>query len=162
MAKSKKLQQKIDKSAEEQEKLKMLAKADEVKGEQLAFTKEGEFVNQKELKEFAIGNIENPEKKYDIYYKGIQKLLIKHLPKGLKNKPARKFIYEEKNTYLTRGKRINELGIRGADGRMGYISDADEVLKIVMSWILSNGTMVELFTTLRNLNISKGYGTSKN
>ena len=67
MAKSKKSQQKIDKSVEEQEKLKMLAKADEIKGEQLAFSKEGEFVNQKELKEFAIGNIENPEKKYDIY-----------------------------------------------------------------------------------------------
>ena len=162
MAKSKKSQQKIDKSAEEQEKLKMLAKADEIKGEQLAFTNEGEFVNQKELKEFAIGNIENPEKKYDIYYKGIQKLLLKHLPKGLKNQAARKYIYEEKNTYLTRGKRINELGVRGADGRMGYISDADEILKIVMNWILSNGTMVELFTTLRDLNISKGYGTSKN
>ena len=162
MAKSKKSQQKIDKSAEVLEKLKMIAKADEIKGEQLAFTKEGEFVNQKELKEFAIGNIENPEKKYDIYYKGIQKLLLKHLAKGLKNKPARKYIYEEKNTYLTRGKRINEFGIRGADGRMGYISDADEILKIVMNWILSNGTMVELFTTLRDLNISKGYETSKN
>ena len=52
MAKSKKSQKKIDKSAEEQEKLKMLAKADEIKGEQLAFTKEGEFVNQKEVQSY--------------------------------------------------------------------------------------------------------------
>ncbi len=34
-------------------------------------------------------------------------------------------IYEEKNTFLTRGRRIDEKGIRGADGRMGYVDDMD-------------------------------------
>jgi hypothetical protein len=163
MAKGKKNrpQSKVTKSKDEEEKLKILAKADEVKGEQLMLTDEGEFISKKELKEFALGNIENPEKKYDVYYKGIQKLLLKHLPKGPKNKKARNYIYEEKNTYLTRGKRISDAGIRGADGRMGYISDAEEVLKIVMDWIISNGTMIDLFNKFRDINEKKGYGTPK-
>lgn len=165
MAKGKKINSKAKsksvKSTDEEERLKILAEADEVKGEQLQFTEEGNFESKKELKDFALGNIENPEKKYNVYYKGIQKLLLKHLPKGKKNEKARKYIYEEKNTFLTRGKRINDAGIRGADGRMSYMSDAEAVLKIVMDWILSNGTMVDLFNTLRDLNVEKGYGTPK-
>jgi len=145
--------------ADEQEKLDILSRANQVKGEQLFVTAEGTVERENELRRFALGSIEDPEKKYDVYYKGIQKLLKSYLPKGKQNKPARDYIYEEKNTYLTRGKRINRAGIRGADGRMGYTVDAEEMLKIIMDWIMSNGTMVDLYNNLRELNVSKGYGT---
>lgn len=144
---------------EEQEKLDILAKADRIKGEQLTITAGGAIERENELRQFALGAIEDPERKFDIYYNGIQKLLRTHLPKGKEYKAARDYIYEEKNTFLTRGKRINRQGIRHADGRMGYISDADEMLKIIMEWIMENGTMVELFNKLRDLNVVKGYGT---
>jgi len=143
----------------EQEKLRILAETDAVKGEQLFITLAGNLERQNELRQFALGNIEDPERKYEVYYNGIQKLLLTHLPKGSKHKTARNYIQEEKNTYLTRGKRINRAGKRGADGRMGHVADADDLMKVVMDWIIANGTMVELFNTLRELNISKGYGT---
>src|SRR6185503_11179773 len=139
--------------ADEQEKLDILSRANQVKGEQLFVTAEGTVERENELRRFALGSIEDPEKKYDVYYKGIKKLLKSYLPKGKQNKPARDYIYEEKNTYLTRGKRINRAGIRGADGRMGYTVDAEEMLKIIMDWIMSNGTMVDLYNNLRELNV---------
>lgn len=145
-----------------EEKLRILAAADAVKGEQLVIGKSGEIEKENELRKFALGNTEDPERKYEVYYKGIQRLLKTHLPKGRQYKTARDYVYEEKNTYLARGKRINKAGIRGADGRMGYLVDADEIFKIVIDWILANGTMVDLFTSLRDLNISKGYGTRQN
>ena len=145
--------------AEEQEKMEILARAGKVKGEQLLVGATGEIERENELRQFALGTIEDPEKKFDVYYKGIGRLLLAHLPKGPQNKTAREFIYEEKNTYLTRGKRIKKDGTRGADGRMGYIADAEEMLKIIMDWIMSNGTMVDLYNKLRDLNVSKGYGT---
>lgn len=146
---------------EEQEKLKILAKADQVKGEQLSISPTGKMVKVNELKTLAFGSAENPEKKYDVYYKGIQNLLRKHLPKGKENKKARSYVYEEKNVFLTRGKRINKAGFRGADGRMGYMTDAEEALSIVMKWVRSNGTMVDLFNQFRKVNIKKGYGVRK-
>jgi hypothetical protein len=33
------------------------------------------------------------------------------------------------------------------------------MLKIIMDWIMENGTMVDLYNSLRDLNKSKGYGT---
>lgn len=159
MNKKKQILNKTQISKIDREKLEILRKTDQVKGEQLSINKEGKLATKKELKDFAIGNIENPTKKYEVYYNGITKLLRKHLPKGKENRKSRNFIYEEKNVYLTRGKRISKIGIRGADGRMGYIGDAQEVLKMIMDWIFSNGTMVELFNSLRVANLNKGYGT---
>ena len=145
---------------EEEEKLQILAKADDVKGEQLVITDNG-IKTENELKKFALGAIDNPERKYDLYYKGIMKLLRKFLPGGKFYQKARNFIYEEKNTFLTRGKRIGINGIRGGDSRMAYISDIEELLNIITAWIVSKGTMVALYNTIRDNNISKGYGTGK-
>ena len=142
---------------QEREKLELIAKADEIKGEQLVISKEGELVTEVELKKFALGDIDNPDKKYDIYYHGITRLLRRHLPKGDSNKKARYYIYEEKNTFLTRGHRINRYGIRGADSRMGYLSDAEAVLDLITNWIIQAGSMVELYTTIRDLNVERGY-----
>jgi len=154
----KKQQKSAKQQALEQEKLRILAEADATTGEQLLISPTGELERKNELRQFALGSLEDPDRKYDVYYNGIQKLLLTYLPKGKKHKIARNYVYEEKNTYLTRGTRINRNGRRGADGRMGYVHDADDIMKIVMDWIIANGTMVELFNTLRELNISKGYG----
>jgi hypothetical protein len=145
--------------ADEQLKQNILAASDQVKGEQLIISPTGDLERQREILQTALSNIDDPEKKFDLYYKGINRLLRGHLPKGPSNKAARDFIYEEKNTYLTRGKRIRKDGTRGGDGRMTYNTDADEMLQIIMEWIMENSTMVDLFNKLRDLNISKGYGT---
>lgn len=145
----------------EQEKLErmmLISKADEVVGEQLIIDTEGILQTENELKKFALGDIDDPERKYDIYYKGISKLLLKHLPEGKSYKKARDYIYEEKNTYLTRGHRIDEKGIRGADSRMGHIEDAEKILELITNWILKKGSMVDLYSTLRDLNVKLGYG----
>ena len=84
-----------------------------------------------------------------------------NLPKGKKNQKARMYVYEEKNTLLTRGKRKNQFGIRGGDGRMGYVSDAEKVLNIVVKWVRNNGTAADIFNTLREINVKNGYGTGK-
>lgn len=141
----------------DKERMMLLAKADQITGEKLFIGKEG-LKTENEIKKFALGDIDNPTKKYDLYYKGIMKLLRQYLPKGKENKKARAYIYEEKNTLLTRGKRLSKTGIRGADSRMAYTIDIEEVLNIISSWIVNRGTMIELFNTLRDLNISKGHG----
>jgi hypothetical protein len=145
----------------EQEKMLIISKADEVKGEQLIIDLQGNLATEKELREFALGDIQDPERMYDVYYNGIQKLLLKHLPEGKPYKKARDFIFEEKNTYLTRGHRKNELGRRGADSRMGYREDGEKILEIIIDWIISRGDMASLYNTLRDLNVSKGYGNPK-
>lgn len=142
-----------------EEKLRILAETDAVKGEQLSITETGQLEKENELRKFALGGVEDPERKYEVYYKGTQRLLKKYLPKGKQNKIARDYIYEEKNTYLCLGKRINKYGIRGADGRMGYLVNNDEILKIVIEWIITNGSMVDLYIIFRDLNISKGYSS---
>jgi hypothetical protein len=152
-------------SEAEKLKLSILAKADQVKGEQLVFTSEGEIQSRNELKELAalggIGPIDDPQKKYDVYYNGISKLLRQHLPKGRANQKARNLIYEEKNVLLTRGHRKDDSGKRGADGRMGYVEDAEDVFRMVMDWVLRNGSMVDLYNMFRDKNIEKGFGAPK-
>ncbi|NTW55208.1 MAG: hypothetical protein HGB15_10760 [Chlorobaculum sp.] len=140
-----------------EEKLRILAKADEVKGEQLHIGAEGINI-ENELRGFVKGLEDDPEKKYELYYKGISRLLRKHLMRGKEYEKARSYIYEEKNTFLTRGKRKKNDGTRGADSRMGYLPEHEEMLNVIIKWIVSNGTMVDIFNTLHELNISKGYG----
>lgn len=151
--KEKELQQQAEQEA-------ILMKADENRHETLTIDFEGNINFKNEIEELMLDPIDNPEEKYDIYYKVINKLLRKYLPKGEEFKSARDLIYEEKNTFLTRGHRINEKGVRGADGRMGYTDDMHEMVNIITGWVTSNGSMYELYTRIRDLNISKGYETA--
>jgi len=146
----------------ELERMMLISKADEVIGEQLTIDTDGLLQTEDELKKFALEDIDDPERKYDIYYKGISKLLLKHLPQGKDYKKARDYIYEEKNTYLTRGHRIDQKGIRGADSRMGYIEDAEKILGLTTNWIIKKGSMVDLYSSLRDLNDKLGYGKPSN
>jgi hypothetical protein len=147
---------------QEMERESILMKADEIKEETFDFNLDGQVELKSELADILLEQIDDPEAKYDLYYNVINRLLKKHLPKGENNKPARDLIYEEKNTFLTRGHRKNQKGIRGADGRMAYIPDINELVNIITTWISNRGTMFDLYTQIRDLNISKGYGASQN
>lgn len=144
---------------QETERAEILMKADEIKEETFDFNMDGQIELKNELAGMMLEQIDDPEVKYELYYKVVNRLLRKHLPKGEEYKAARDFIYEEKNTFLTRGHRKNEQGIRGADGRMAYIEDIDKLINVITKWISQKGTMYELYIQLRNLNVSKGYGT---
>lgn len=151
--KKKKLQEQKDR-----EKMEILSKADEIKNQTFVFDNTGELSLKKEIEELPIEPIDNPEERYETYYKIVNRLLRKHLPKGKENKKARDLIYEEKNTFLTRGHRKDAKGYRGADGRMSYITDIRDLINIITEWATSQGTMFELYNKLRNVNIEKGYG----
>lgn len=143
---------------QELEREAILRRADEIKEETFTIDLNGQLGIKKEIENILLEQIDDPEAKYNLYYKVVNKLLRKHLPKGKPNESARKLIYEEKNTFLTRGHRKNENGIRGADGRMSYIPDLHELINIVTEWIALKGSMFNLYVVLRDLNISKGYG----
>lgn len=144
----------------ERERELILMEADKIKEETFDFDVDGQIELKSEIGEMILEEIDDPEEKHRLYYGVINRLLKKHLPKGDSFKEARDLIYEEKNTYMTRGHRINEKGIRGADGRMSYIDDMHEIVNIVTEWISSKGTTYDLYIRLRDLNVSKGYGTA--
>jgi hypothetical protein len=143
---------------QEMERAAILMKADEIKEETFNFDLDGQIELKNEIADMILEEIDDPEVKYNLYYNVINRLLKKHLPKGDENKAARDLIYEEKNTLLTRGHRKDEKGIRGADGRMAYIPDINELVNIITEWISFKGTMYDLYIKIRDLNVSKGYG----
>ena len=132
--------------------------ADKIKEETFQFDLDGQVELKNEIADLVLGQIDNPEEKYNLYYNVVNQLLKKHLPKGENFKKARDLIYEEKNTFLTRGRRKDERGIRGADGRMAFTDDINELINIITHWISAKGTMYDLYTKILDLNISKGYG----
>lgn len=136
----------------------ILFEADKIKEETLQFDLDGQVELKNEIADLVLGQIDNPEEKYNLYYNVVNQLLKKHLPKGENFKKARDLIYEEKNTFLTRGRRKDERGIRGADGRMVFTDDINELINIITHWISAKGTMYDLYTKILDLNISKGYG----
>lgn len=141
----------------EREKAEILMKADEIHEETFDFGEDGQFQLKNEIEAMLSEEIDNPEAKYEMYYNVLNRLLREHLPKGEENKEARDLIYEEKNVFLTRGHRKDERGIRGADGRMSYISDIGEIINVVVEWVSTKGTPFDLFVRLQELNKSKGY-----
>jgi hypothetical protein len=145
-------------SPEDEERALLLANTELVKGEQLKISLTGEVISEEELRDYAVGYVSDPENMYNMYYLGIDKLLKRYLPQSPLHKADRERIYEEKNTYLTRGHRIRPNGRRGADGRMGYPADAETVLNLVIHWAATSRRMTDLYTLLLDLNIKSGYG----
>lgn len=146
--------------AQEREREMILMKADEIKDQTFDFDVDGQLELKSEIADMLLGEIDDPEAKHELYYKVINRLIKKHLPKGDRFKEARNLIYEEKNTFLTGGHRIDESGIRGADGRMAYTENMHELVNIITEWISCKGSIYELYIKLRDLNVSKGYGTA--
>jgi len=145
-------------SPEDEERAALLASTDAVKGEQLKISLTGEVITEQELRDYAVGYVSDPENMYNMYYLGIDRLLKRYLPQSSFHKEDRERIYEEKNTYLTRRHRIRPNGRRGADGRMGYPTDAETVLNLVIHWAATSRNMAVLYSQLLVLNVKSGYG----
>jgi len=153
-------QNKIDRklSKEDIERLEILHKSEEVKGHQLTINldSEIELVNQAEL---LLGQkIDDPVQKFQLYYQGLSKLLKDSLPKGKENEDVRRIVYDEKNILINRGAKKDEKGIRGSDGRMAFMEDLEEAIKIVANWISKKGTTAELYMAFWDKNEELGYG----
>ncbi len=144
-------------SQEENEIFEILQNSDQVKGQGLLLDPFGQFKTEDELKRFAFGDIDDPEKKYDVYYHGIEKLL-KLYPKPVDKigKKAFKIIREEKNIFLNRGKKLVK-GFRKGDARMAFIPDMEAAANIIQSNYLTGGNLFELFMAFREENIKLGY-----
>lgn len=151
----------IEISQSEEERNELLAKADEIKGMQLYIGESGRFGSAEEIRKFALGDIDDPERKHEIYYKGIEKLLRVTLPKGKQAKKVREIIREEKNIFLNRGKKKDDRGIRGSDARMAYIRDMEIALQIISDCMLNGGTAAYLYEAFRAKNFELGYRTSE-
>ncbi len=141
----------------EMEQAMLIQEANTLKDFTLKFTSEGEIEVKSEIADMLLAQIDKPEEKYEVYYHIVDRLLRKHLPAGKVWEKHRALIYEEKNTFLTRGHRLNPDGRRGADSRQGYLEDMHELVPIITDWITNGANMFNLYITLRDLNKSRGY-----
>jgi hypothetical protein len=145
-------------SKEDIERLEILQKSEEIKGEQLSLGLNAEIFVENQAEKLLGQKIDDPVQKFQLYYHGLSKLLKENLPKGKKFEDVRRIVYDEKNILVNRGARKDEKGIRGSDGRMAYIEDLEEAIKIVAEWTSRKGTAVELFMAFWDKNEELGYG----
>ena len=128
--------------------------ADELPTTKLFIGEEGDLETLDEMKSIITGDTDDPETKYELYYKGIQKVIRSELPKEAKYKQLRDEVREEIAVFLTGGKRkVN--GVRGADSRMGRLPLMEKIFEVVFNWRGNNGTPAELYLELRKLNEDK-------
>lgn len=158
---SNKIVKKSDLSKEELERIEILQKAEEVKGEQLSISWNSEFVIENEAEKLIGLRIDNPVEKFQLYYKGLNKLFRDFLPKGKKHEEARRLIYDEKNVLINRGAKKDENGIRGSDGRMAYLEDLEQAILIVADWITNKRSYYDLYQAFWDKNEELGYGHQK-
>lgn len=142
------------------ERLELLQKAHEKVGKQLTINADqGNLEEVDELRQLIGKEFENPEEKYNIYYRGIRKLLMDYLPKGDDFKEVREIIYDEKNIFLNAGKRKSDNnGIRKSDGRMTFQPVMNEILDIVIKWVADSQNPFDIYREFYELNEKHGYG----
>lgn len=145
-------------SKEDLERLEILQKSEEVKGEQLFINYDSEVAKENEAEQLLGQKIDDPVQKFQLYYHGLTKLLKDNLPKGKEYEDVRRIVYDEKNVLINRGAKKDEKGIRGSDGRMAYTEDLEEAIKIVAEWTSRKGTPAELFMAFWDKNEELGYG----
>jgi hypothetical protein len=159
MSEKKKIKKGEDLSESDFERLELLQQANEKIGKQLSINSEtGNLEEIDELKALIGKDFENPEEKYNLYYKGIRKLLIDFLPKGKEFKEAKKIIYDEKNIFLNLGKRKSDNnGVRGSDGRMTFQPIMNEILEIIVTWVAESQNPFDIYRAFYELNNKHGY-----
>lgn len=145
-------------SKEDIERLEILQKAENIKGEQLSIGIDSEIIIENQAERLLGQRIDDPVEKFQLYYHGLTKLLKDALPKGKENEDVRRIIYDEKNILINRGAKKNEKGIRGSDGRMAYIEDLENAIVIVANWITRKGSPTELFMAFWDKNEELNYG----
>ena len=69
-------------SDEDIERLEILYKSEEVKGEQLTIDYNSDLVIENQAKKLLGQRIDDPVEKFQLYYNGLTKLLKDNLPKG--------------------------------------------------------------------------------
>lgn len=145
---------------QDEEASELLQNSKVTRGKQLRIdVNEGVLEEVDELRGILKSTSETPEEKYDIYYRGIRRLLMKYLPKGPEHKHDRQLIYDEKNIFLNRGKRKSDNnGIRKSDGRMIYQPVMNEMLDIILEWASESQNPFDIYQKLYNLNEKHGYG----
>jgi len=145
-------------SKEDIERLELLQKADEVKGEQLSINLDSEITIENQAVKLLGQTIDDPVEKFQLYYHGLSKLLKDNLPKGKENEQVRRIVYDEKNILINRGAKKDERGIRGSDGRMAYIEDLEIAIQIVADWISKKGSPSDIFMAFWDKNEELNYG----
>lgn len=145
-------------SNEDIERLELLQKSEEIKGEQLILNLDSELVIENEADKLLGQKIDDPVTKFQLYYNGLTKLLKDTLPKGKEYEEVRRIVYDEKNVLINRGAKKDGKGIRGSDGRMAYLDDLEQAIKIVANWTSNKGTSAELFIAFWDKNEELGYG----
>jgi len=163
MAKDKDLKKKEELTEADLERMELLQRANEKVGKQLTINSEhGNIEEIDELRTLIGKEFENPEEKYNIYYKGIRKLLMDYLPKGKEFKEVRDIIYDEKNIFLNFGKRKSDNnGIRKSDGRMTFQPVMNEILDIIIKWVGESQNPFVIYREFYELNVKHGYGHEK-
>jgi hypothetical protein len=145
-------------SQEDLERLDLLQKSENVKGEQLFLDLDEGVRIENEALSFMGKQIDDPVQKFQLYYNGLDKLLRDSLPKGKVNESIRRIIYDEKNILINRGAKKNNNGIRGSDGRMAYLEDLELALGIVVDWVGKKESYQTLFLAFWDKNEELGYG----
>ena len=155
-----KKKKKIELTKVDLERMELLQKANEKVGKQLSInTEKGNLEEIDELKELIGKEFEDPEEKYNIYYKGIRRLLMDYLPKGKEFKEARDIIYDEKNIFLNLGKKKSDNnGIRKSDGRMTFQPVMNEILDVIVKWVAESQNPFDIYREFYELNERHGYG----
>lgn len=145
-------------SKEDLERLEILQKSEEIKGEQLLIDLNSEIIIENQAELLLGQKIDDPVQKFQLYYHGLSKLLKDNLPKGKAFEEVRRIVYDEKNVLINRGAKKDENGIRGSDGRMAYLEDLEIAIKIVAEWTGKKGTSAELYMLFWDKNEELGYG----
>ena len=157
---NKKITKKEELSESDIERLELLQMANEKVGKQLTIDSQSGIVEEfDELRSLIGKDFENPEEKYNLYYKGIRKLLMDFLPKGKEFKNVREIIYDEKNVFLNLGKKKSDnKGIRKSDGRMTYQPVMNEILDIIIRWVGESQNPFDIYLDFYELNDRHNYG----
>lgn len=145
-------------SKEDIERLELLQKSDEIKGEQLTIDVDSNITLENQAEKLIGQQIDDPVQKFQLYYKGLNKLLKDNLPKGKENEEVRRIIYDEKNILINRGAKKDDRGIRGSDGRMAYLEDLEVAIQIVADWTRKKGSSTDLYMAFWDKNEELGYG----
>ncbi len=145
-------------SKEDIERLELLQKSDEIKGEQLTIDVDSNITLENQAEKLIGQQIDDPVQKFQLYYKGLNKLLKDNLPKGKENEEVRRIIYDEKNILINRGAKKDDKGIRGSDGRMAYLEDLEIAIQIVADWTRKKGSSTDLYMAFWDKNEELGYG----
>jgi hypothetical protein len=98
--------------------------------------------------------LQDPQKSYELFYKGIQSFIMSIMPKG----EIRTIVLELKTIMLTGKEKSNiKYGKRGADSRMAKSKEMEAIIESLTKWSSTPQDYYKLATILLEKNIELGY-----